>query len=39
MPTMVHLADEREAANIKRNGIKIGKYQTGVFCMPVLQNF
>lgn len=39
MPTLVHLADEREAAAIKRNGIKIGKYGSGVFCMPVMQNF
>ncbi len=39
MPTLVHLADEREAANIRRNGIKIGKYRHGIFCMPVLQNF
>lgn len=39
MPTLVHLADEREAANIKRNGIKIGKQRQGIFCMPVLQNF
>lgn len=39
MPTLVHLADEREAANIRRNGIKIGKYRQGIFCMPVLQNF
>jgi hypothetical protein len=39
MPTLVHLADEREAAKIKRNGIKIGKFRQGIFCMPVLQNF
>lgn len=39
MPTLVHLADERESASIKRNGIKIGKYRQGIFCMPVLQNF
>lgn len=39
MPTLVHLADEREAVNIKRSGIKIGKYRQGIFCMPVLQNF
>jgi hypothetical protein len=39
MPTLVHLADEREAAGIKRNGIKVGKHRSGVFCMPVLQNF
>lgn len=39
MPALVHLADEREAANIKRSGIKIGKYRQGIYCMPVLQNF
>lgn len=39
MPTLVHLADEREAANIRRNGIKIGKYRQGIFCMPVMPNF
>lgn len=39
MPILVHLADEREAANIKRNGILIGKQRQGIFCMPVLQNF
>jgi len=35
----VHLADEREAASIRKNGIKVGKHQQGIFCMPVLQNF
>lgn len=39
MPTLVHLADEREASSIKKNGIKIGKYRQGIFCMPVLTNF
>nr|WP_294905327.1 HEAT repeat domain-containing protein [uncultured Lacibacter sp.] len=39
MPTLVHLADERDAPRILKNGIKPGKYRTGVFCMPVLQNF
>ena len=39
MPTLVHLADERESSNIKTNGIKIGKRMKGVFCMPVMQNF
>jgi hypothetical protein len=39
MPTLVHLADEREASNIKRNGLKIGKFRQGIFCMPVMQNF
>lgn len=39
MPILVHLADEKDAAKIKRNGVKIGKHQRGIFCMPVLQNF
>lgn len=39
MPTLVHLADEREVSNIKRNGIKMGKHRQGIFCMPVLRNF
>lgn len=39
MPTLVHLADEREASSIKSNGIKIGKYRHGIYCMPVLANF
>lgn len=39
MPTLVHLADEREASSIKKNGIKIGKHRQGIYCMPILQNF
>lgn len=39
MPTLVHLADERESSNIKKNGLKIGKNRQGIFCMPVLDNF
>lgn len=39
MPTLVHLADERETASIKRNGLKIGKHQQGIFCMPVMPNY
>ncbi len=39
MPTLVHLADERELASIKNSGIKIGKHRRGIYCMPVLQNF
>lgn len=39
MPILVHLADERETSSIKKNGIKIGKHRTGIFCMPVLTNF
>jgi hypothetical protein len=39
MPTLVHLADERNKAKIKQNGIRIGKYQSGIYCLPVMQNF
>jgi len=39
MPILVHLADERETASIRKNGIKPGKHRQGIFCMPVLQNF
>lgn len=39
MPTLVHLADEREISSIKKNGIKIGKHRQGIFCMPILTNF
>jgi hypothetical protein len=39
MSILVHLADERESASIKRSGIKIGEGRKGIFCMPVLPNF
>lgn len=39
MPTLVHLTDEREAGNIKKNGLKTGKYSPGIYCMPVMPNF
>jgi hypothetical protein len=39
MPTLVHLADERESSSIRKNGIKIGKFRRGIYCMPVLQSF
>ncbi|MBS1613011.1 MAG: hypothetical protein JST49_09340 [Bacteroidetes bacterium] len=39
MPVLVHLADEKESASIKRGGIKIGKYRKGIYCMPVLPDF
>lgn len=39
MPTLVHLADERETSSIKKNGIKVGKHRQGIYCMPVLSNF
>ena len=39
MPTLVHLADERDTQKILNGGIKVGKYRSGIFCMPVLPNF
>lgn len=39
MPVLVHLADERNAATIRKNGVKIGKARKGIYCMPVLQEF
>jgi hypothetical protein len=39
MPTLVHLADERDATSIFKNGIKTGKLSSGIYCMPVLPNF
>lgn len=39
MPLLVHLADEREAGSIKRNGIKSGKHRNGIYCLPVLPQF
>ncbi len=39
MPVLVHLADERESASIKKNGIKPGKGRRGIYCMPVTQSF
>lgn len=39
MPVLVHLADENESASIRKNGIKVGKYRPGVYCMPVLPDF
>lgn len=39
MPTLVHLADEKNSAKIIRNGLKTGRYGTGIYCMPVLPNF
>ncbi len=39
MPTLVHLADEKDSEKIRGAGIKIRKNGTGVFCMPVLPNF
>jgi hypothetical protein len=39
MPTLVHLADERDTNKILNGGIKLRKNGKGVYCMPVLQNF
>jgi hypothetical protein len=39
MPTLVHLADEKISSKIIKNGIKTGKYGTGVYCLPVLPCF
>jgi len=39
MPTLVRLADVKEIASIRRNGIKVSKWSTGVYCMPVTPNF
>lgn len=39
MPTLVHLANERNAAMIPKNGIVISKHSIGIYCMPVLPNF
>jgi hypothetical protein len=39
MPTLVHLADEKNSKKIIQNGLKTGRYGTGVYCMPVLPNF
>ena len=39
MPTLVHLADERQSKSILKNGIKPGRYRSGVYCMPVLPEY
>lgn len=39
MPTLVHLADERNLSRIKKNGLRIGKKMPGIYCMPVLKDF
>lgn len=39
MAILVHLADEKNAAKILKNGLKTGRYATGIYCMPVLPNF
>ncbi|MBC6989444.1 HEAT repeat domain-containing protein [Hymenobacter sp. BT491] len=39
MPTLIHLADKKDAKHILRSGIKIGKYEHGVFFMPQTPDF
>jgi len=39
MPTLIHLADERRSKMILKNGLKLGKYNGGIYCMPVLPDF
>ncbi|MDR0871551.1 MAG: hypothetical protein LBN39_12250 [Planctomycetaceae bacterium] len=39
MPTLVHIADIKDIASIRRNGIKISKWRTGIYCAPVTPNF
>lgn len=39
MPIFVHLADEKHAARIRKNGIKVAKNRQGVYGMPVLPHF
>jgi len=39
MPTLIHIADEKSANKILKNGIKIGKHSNGIFFMPVTQDF
>lgn len=39
MPTLVHLADERDSDKILSGGLRIGKWRKGIFFMPVTQDF
>lgn len=39
MPTLVHLADEKDAKKILNAGIKVGKGRNGIFFMPVTTDF
>lgn len=39
MPTLVHIADERDSTKIISNGLKIGKWRKGIFFMPITQDF
>ena len=37
MPTLIHIADEKNAKKILTSGIRIGKYNKGIYFMPVTQ--
>ena len=39
MPTLVHLADQRNAESNRKNGIKPIIKGLGIYAMPVMQNF
>jgi hypothetical protein len=39
MPTLIHIADEKDTGSIRRAGIRIGKFRDGIYAMPVLGNF
>jgi hypothetical protein len=39
MPLLVHLASEKDAASIRRSGIRPDRMFRAVFAMPILQNF
>ena len=39
MPTLIHIADEKNAKKILTSGIRIGKYNKGIYFMPVTQDF
>jgi hypothetical protein len=39
MPTLVHLANEKDAEKIRHSGLKFRKNGSGIYCMPVLPDF
>ena len=43
MPLFVHIADDRDAASIKRSGLRLARgmerQKTGIFALPVIGNF
>lgn len=39
MPTLVHIADERDSKSITQNGLKFGKWRRGIFFMPLTEDF